>query len=118
MTGQRRIERINQSIRTEISEILQRRVKDPRLNSFITVTRVATSPDLRHAEVFVSIIGESAEKDEALQTLVHASSFFHRELGKRLRLRYIPKLTFTLDNSIAQGSQILQLIDQDSKSNS
>jgi ribosome-binding factor A len=106
----RRIERINQAIRAELSEMLLRQVKDPRLNGFITVTRVDTSSDLRHAEVFVSIIAESAEKDEALQALTHASGFFRRELGQRLKLRYIPSLSFTLDDSIARGTQVLQLI--------
>ena len=82
-----RIERVNNLIRQEISELLQRQVKDPRLGNFITITEVSTSPDLRYAKVFISRIGSEAEKKETLSALAGARGLFHKELAKRLTLR-------------------------------
>ena len=107
-----RIERINNLIRREISELLQRQVKDPRLSNFIAVTEVSTSPDLRYAKVFVSCISTEAEKQETLNTLAAAANFFRRELAKQLRLRRIPELSFHWDDSIERGDRLLRLIDQ------
>ena len=108
----RRLERLNHLIREEISELLQRQVKDPRLSGFITVTRVSTSSDLSHAKVFISIMGDEREKREALEALANASGFLRRELGPRLTLRYIPELSFHRDDSIEQGAHVLELISQ------
>ncbi len=113
-----RIERVNSLIRQEISELLQRQVKDPRLGNFVAVTDVSTSPDLRHAKVFVSRIGSEEEKQETLSVLAAASGFFRNELAKRLRLRHIPELNFQWDDSIEQGDYLLQLIDEVSSDSS
>ncbi len=107
-----RIERVNSLIRQEISELLQRQVRDPRLGNFITVTEVSTSPDLRRARVFVSRIGSGEEKKETLSALATASGFFRNELAKRLRLRRIPELSFQWDDSIERGVHLLNLIDK------
>jgi ribosome-binding factor A len=108
----RRIERVNSLIRQEISEMLQRQVKDPRLGGFVTVTQVSTSPDLRHAKIFISIMGSEEEKGEALEAFATASGFLRKELGARLRLRRSPELSFHYDDSIDQGTHLLQLISQ------
>ena len=108
----RRIERVNNLIRREISELLQRQVKDPRLSNFIAITEVTTSPDLKHAKVFVSHIGSEEEKQKTLNVLTSASGFLHSELIKRLSLRHIPELTFEWDDSIEQGVRLLELIDK------
>jgi ribosome-binding factor A len=108
----RRIERVNNLIRQEISDLLQRQVKDPRLGGFVTVTQVSTSPDLRHAKIFISIMGNEEEKEEALEAFAVASGFLRRELGARLRLRRSPELSFHYDDSIDQGTHVLQLISQ------
>jgi len=107
-----RIERVNNLISQEISELLQRQVKDPRLGSFIAVTEVSTSPDLKYAKILVSRIGSEEEKHETLSVLTAASSFFRNELAKRLRLRHIPELSFQWDDSIERGAHLLELIDQ------
>jgi len=107
-----RIERVNNLIRHEISELLQRQVKDPRLGNFVAVTEVSTSPDLRYAKVFVSCMGSEEEKREALSGLIAASGFFRSRLAKRLRLRRIPELSFHWDDSIQRGAHLLQLIDK------
>ena len=95
-----RIERVNSLIRQEISQLLQRQVRDPRLGNFIAVTEVSTSADLKFAKVFVSRIGSEKEKQETLSALASASGFFRRELAKRLKLRFIPILSFRWDDSI------------------
>jgi ribosome-binding factor A len=107
-----RIERVNQLIRREISELLQRQVKDPRLGNFVAITEVSTSPDLRYAKVFVSFMGSEGEKQETLKGLMAATGFFRNQLARRLRLRRIPELSFHWDDSIERGAHLLQLIDE------
>jgi len=107
-----RIERINSLIRQEISQLLQRQVKDPRLGNFIAVTEVSTSADLKHAKVFVSRIGSEEDKQETLSVLTAASGFFRKELARCLKLRSIPELSFQWDDSIERGDHLLQLIDE------
>jgi ribosome-binding factor A len=106
-----RIERVNNLIRHEVSELLQRQVKDPRLGGFITVTEVSASPDLKYAKVFVSCIGSVEEKQETLSGLVAASGFLRNKLARHLRLRHVPQLRFQLDDSIERGARLLKLID-------
>jgi ribosome-binding factor A len=107
-----RIEQVNKLIRREISELLQRQVKDPRLGDFVAVTDVSTSADLRYAKIFVSRIASEEEKQETLIALAAAAGFLRNELARRLRLRRIPKLSFQWDDSIKRGDHLLQLIDQ------
>jgi len=108
----RRIKRINSLIRHEISEMLQRQVKDPRLGNFIAVTEVSTSPDLKYAKVFVSSICSEEERRGTLNVLAAASGFFRTELARRLRLRRIPELSFQWDDSIERGAHLQELIDK------
>jgi ribosome-binding factor A len=107
-----RIERVNQLIRQEISQLLQRQVKDPRLESFVAVTEVDTTPDLRYARVFVSYMGSQEERQETLKGLEAAANFLRNQLARRLRLRRIPELSFEWDDSIERGTHLLQLIDE------
>ncbi len=111
-----RIERINQLIRQEISELLQREIKDPRLSKFIAVTEVTTSPDFRRAKVYISFISSQQQKQDALDALAGASNFFRKELARKLRLRHIPELSFHWDDSIEHGVHIMDLIDRVSSS--
>ena len=107
-----RIERVNNLIRREISELIQRQVKDPRLDTFIAVTQVTTSPDLKYAKVFVSCINGKQEEQKILKVLNSASGFLRTELDRKMRLRRIPELSFHWDDSIEHGDRILRLIDQ------
>ena len=107
-----RIKRINQLIRQEISELLRRNVKDPRLGNFIAVTDVSTSSDLKHAKIFVSCICTEEEKQEIINGLTAASRFLRNELMKRLSIRRIPDLSFEWDDSIERGTHLLDLIDK------
>lgn len=112
-----RIQRVNNLLRSEISQLLQRQVKDPRLGGFIAVTEVITSPDLRSAKIFVSSIAGEVNKEELLSVLAGASGFLRSELTKRLKLRHIPELTFHWDDSIARGDHLLGLIERVSADN-
>jgi ribosome-binding factor A len=106
----RRIERLNELIREEISELILRQAKDPRLDCFLTVTKVNASPDLRNAKVFISIMGTEEEKNKAMNGLSSASGFFHHELMKRLSLRHTPQLSFHQDDSIERAAHVLNLM--------
>jgi ribosome-binding factor A len=108
----RRIERVSSLMRHEISELLQRQVKDPRLSQFVAVTEVSISNDLRYAKVFVSCMGSQEEKQEMMSGLEAAANFLRNQLTKRLRLRRIPELSFYWDDSIERGTHLLQLIDE------
>jgi ribosome-binding factor A len=107
-----RIERVNSLIRQEISELLQRQVKDPRLGNFIAVTEVNTSADLKHARVFISSMDEGGDKKEIMEALESATGFFRTRLAKNLRMRYTPEISFHWDESIKRGDRLLQLIDE------
>ncbi len=107
-----RMKRVNSLIRQEIGELLQHQAKDPRLDNFIAVTEVSTSPDLKYATIFVTHLGGKEKKQETLTALTSASGFIRSELFKRLRLRRTPELNFQWDDSIERGEYILQLIEQ------
>lgn len=107
-----RIERLNSLLRQEISDLLQRQVKDPRLGSFISVTAVDISSDLKFAKVYVSRMGTEAEKKETLEALSSASGFIRHELGNRIQARRVPELSFRLDDTIEKADRVLRLIDR------
>ncbi len=108
----RRTERINHLIRAEISDLMLREVKDPRLSGLVTITEVDTAPDLRTAKVFISVLGTEEDKKKVLQGLTAAGGFMRHELAERLTMRIIPQLYFCLDQSIEHGAEILNLIKQ------
>ncbi len=107
----RRQRRVSDLIHKKLSDLLQKKVSDPRLE-FVTVTAVEISPDLCHAHVYVSVLGDQEARRKALDGLAHASGFLRHELGLRLSLRYIPHLTFYLDDSLQRSERILELLRQ------
>jgi ribosome-binding factor A len=111
MPNTHRQEKLGELIAAEISELIRTRLKDPRVG-FASITHVEVSGDLRHAKVFVSVMGSAEEQAETMKGLKHASSFLRHELASRLVLRFMPELTFKLDTSIAEGARILDLIHQ------
>jgi ribosome-binding factor A len=106
-----RTDRVDELLRQEIGSILSREVKDPRIG-FATVTKVETTPDLRHAKVWVSVIGGRVERRETIAALGRAMPFVRHELGGRLRIRRIPDLHVQLDETTERGTRILHLIDE------
>ncbi|MPN12493.1 Ribosome-binding factor A [bioreactor metagenome] len=105
-----RIGRINEEIQRELAAQI-RSLKDPRVSGtgMVSVTRVNTTPDLRYAQVFISVLDKAQEKD-VLKGLKSAAGFLRRELGAALRLRYTPELQFVADDSIEHGAHILELL--------
>ena len=104
-----RINRINEEIQKELSQLL-RKVKDPRVqDTMISITRVETTPDLRYAKVFVSFLQEDRAKD-AMAGLKSAAGFLRRQLGHNLQLRYSPEIVWERDDSITYGAKMLKLI--------
>ena len=108
----RRVDRINGLLRQEISQVLARQIKDPRLNGLITITEVQTSGDLRNALVLISVMGDDEAKRSALEGIQSAATFLRRELRERVTLRYTPFLRFALDDSIEHANRVLQMMDK------
>src|SRR5437870_11462132 len=106
----RRVERINDLLRDELSELIGRELKDPRLAGLISITEVETTSDLRHARVFVSVFGSDEERESSLAALRNASGFLRREVAQRITLRHMPELEFRLDSSLEHGDRILRLL--------
>ena len=104
-----RTKQLDELFRQEIAEIVTREVADPRIG-FATITDVETSPDLRHAQVWVSVIGQPKERDTTIEALGRAMPFVRRELGHRLRLKRIPELHVRLDDTAERGTRVLRLL--------
>src|SRR5436305_10235401 len=105
-----RMRRVDEAVRAVLSDAISSQLKDPRVG-FVTVTGIKTSPDLRHARVYVSILGSDAERAESLAGLRSAHGFLQRRLSQELRLKHTPALTFELDKSIDRGMRITELLD-------
>ncbi len=114
----RRTERINDQLREEISDLIRRELKDPRIGGLITITEVDVAPDLSHGKVFVSVMGTEEERRSTLRALDAASHFLQRELRRRLTIRRMPELEFVRDDSLEHGARILNLIDKTRESDS
>ena len=104
-----RTDRIDQLLRQEIGAILAKDVQDPRIG-FVTVTDVETAPDLSVARVWVSVIGQPAEREQTMRALQHALPFVRHELGSRIRLRRMPELQLRTDDTAERGTRVLQLL--------
>lgn len=103
-----RIGRINEEIQRELAALL-RTVKDPRVHGLVSITHVETTPDLRYAKVFVSLLDRGDSK-EVIRGLKSAGGYLRRELSHALSLRYTPELIFQEDDSIDKGTHILKLL--------
>ena len=108
----RRINRVNDLLREEISRIITQDLEDPRLPEVLSITRVDTSPDTRYAKVNVSIFGDDLAKSNTIIALTGASGFIHKKLRRQLRMQNIPLLRFVLDESIEKGTDMLSLIEE------
>ncbi len=111
MLEYKRSDRIAETIREVISSILLREINDPRIQ-FVSVMRVEVSSDLQHAKIFVSIIGSDDKKQEAFEGLKSARGFIQRKLGKRIRLRCTPEISFKMDTSVDEGMHIYDLLQE------
>jgi ribosome-binding factor A len=106
----RRADRVGEAIREEIATFLAESAKDPRIVGFVTVTGVEVSPDLRHAKVFVSVMGSEAEKAATFEGLASTASHLRSRVGRALRLRVAPEIHFREDESVARAARIESLL--------
>lgn len=111
MQNYKRSDRLGDLIRKEISDILLRQIKDPRVG-FCTIVRVDVSDDLRYAKVHVSIMGSESQQKSTLKGLKSASGFIRREIGRRVKIRHTPEVVFMLDESVKHSVRIAQLIEE------
>ena len=107
-----RMRRVNEAVREVLSGRLAEGLKDPRIG-FVTVTAVETSPDLRHARVFVSVLGDDADRDRTLAGLASSHGLLQAEIARELRMKRTPTLEFVYDESIDRGMRISELLEED-----
>jgi ribosome-binding factor A len=104
-----RTDRVDELLRQEIGALLAKELADPRIG-FVTITDVETAPDLRHAKVWVSVIGGKQDQKESLRALQHSMGYVRHELGRTLRIKRIPELHVHLDDSAERGTRVLHLL--------
>lgn len=109
---QRRTDRLNSLLKEVISEVIHKNVKNPHLPHWITVTHVDVSPDLHHAKVLVSVMGDAAVKKQAMDTLHSAAGFIAATASKKMVIRYFPDLTFQLDDSLDHQLRVETLLQE------
>jgi ribosome-binding factor A len=102
--------RVNEAMRSVLSDVISKELLDPRIG-FVTVTSVKTSPDLRHARVYVSVLGDGEARDATLTGLQSASGYLQSRVSSALRLKHTPTITFDYDDSIDHGMRITELLD-------
>jgi ribosome-binding factor A len=106
-----RMRRVDEAMRAVLSDAIATDLKDPRIG-FVTVTGVKTSPDLRHARVYVSVLGDDLERRATMEGLRSAHGFLQRRLADELTLKHTPSLTFEYDESVDRGMRISRLLDE------
>ena len=107
-----RMRRVNEAVREVVSARIAEGLRDPRIG-FVTVTGVETSPDLRHARVFVSVLGSDQERAATLAGLDSAHGVLQQSVATELRLKWTPSLQFVFDESIHRGMRITELLDDE-----
>lgn len=104
--------RINMEVQRELSRIISREIKDPRINSMTSVVDVVVTPDLKYCKAYISVLGDAESADATLEGLKSAEGFIRRELAHSVNLRNTPEITFVMDNSIEYGVTMSKKIDE------
>jgi ribosome-binding factor A len=107
-----RMRRVNEAVREVVSARIAEGLRDPRIG-FVTVTSVDTSPDLRQARVYVSVLGDPEEREATMAGLESAHGVLQQAVASELRLKHTPTLQFVFDESIQRGMRISELLDED-----
>lgn len=107
-----RSERLAEEIKKAASQIINNDIKDPRVSGLISVTKVEMTKDLRHARIFLSIYGEEPEKQKVFEGIKNAEGFIRKELAHRVRMKFIPEISFKMDESIEYGIYIHKLLEE------
>lgn len=109
---QHRRRRVGDQLRVEIADLVLREIKDPKLG-FVTITEVRMSPDLQSARVFFSVLGGEEAESESLEALRRATGFLRSCIGRRMRLRHVPRLVFDVDQTLDFAARIEELLEGD-----
>lgn len=102
--------RINGEVQRELSALISREIKDPRINPMTSIVSVEVAPDLKHAKVFISVLGDEESQKATLQGLRSAAPFMRTQLARKINLRNTPELSFVIDQSIEYGVKMSKLI--------
>lgn len=111
MSSSKRSEQLEKSLIREINNIIYRKINDPRIK-FVTITRVKVSSDLKYANIFVTIFNDEEQQKKALKGLKNATKFIRGELGKDLKLRYVPNIKFVIDKGLEHQYKLLKIISE------
>lgn len=109
MFSYKRSERVRELLQEEMAAIIQREVKDPRIG-FVTITRVELSDNLRNARIFISPMGSEEEQKRTYKGICNAAPFIRSRLGKRMRIKFLPELSFSWDHSQGRSDKINQIL--------
>jgi ribosome-binding factor A len=107
--------RVDEAVKQVLSDAVPQDLKDPRVG-FVTVTDVKTSPDLRHARVYVSVLGNEEERSASLEGLQSAHGYLQRRVAAELRLKHTPTLQFVYDDTAERAHRLQRLIDEETRS--
>lgn len=110
--AKKRTDRLNSLLQEVISEVIRQDVKNPHVNTFVSVTRVEISKDLHHAKVFISVIGDESAKRHTLAALESAAGFIAVSASKKIVIRHFPVLTFRLDDTVEKQMRIDKVLDE------
>jgi len=111
MSLPKRSEQLEKSLIREINNIIYRKINDPRIK-FITISRVKVSSDLKYADIFVTIFNDKEQQKKALKGLKNATKFIRGELGKDLKIRYVPNIKFLIDEDLEQQYKLFKIISE------
>ena len=109
MPSPKRREHLEKYLKREINNIIYRKINDPRIK-FVTITRIKVSPDLKYANIFVTIFNDEAQQIKTLEGLKSATKFIRVELGKDLKLRFVPEIEFKIDEDLKHQYKLLKII--------
>ncbi len=104
--------RVARAIKKEMSEIISRNLKDERIDGLVSITDVECSPDCRRVKIFISVYGQKEQQEGTMEALNDNSSYIRGELGRRIRLRFAPEVSFHLDDSLERGAKVSQILDK------
>ncbi|MGI6296409.1 MAG: 30S ribosome-binding factor RbfA [Armatimonadota bacterium] len=103
--------KVRELLKQEVSDIIRREIKDPRLG-FLTITDAEITADLKHAKVYVTVLGDEQERKQSMDVLKHAQHFIRQEFGKRVRMKILPDVQFFYDESVDRGVRIFELLEE------
>jgi len=110
-----RAEKVRKALIREVSSLLQRNIKDPRISGIVSVTDIDLSSDCRYAKIFVSVFGSEDEQNNTMEALHSSTGYIRSELGKRIPLRFTPEIKFIIDDSLERGARVSKLLEKISR---